>query len=122
MDGYICEKIKTGPFTSKKVEFLFGMHVWLSIAIEREVALDDFGKLDPAEVAIDTLYYGAQWAEYKFGKRRTITRDKVVKWMDHITVPQMQRIQKTIEQSKVGGKTILQHKQSADKKKQPQKK
>ena len=121
MDGIIVERIPINRIFKKRVKFQFGMWVWISIAEKHKVFLDDLDKVDPEKLGIDALFFAAQWGEFTEGKRRTITYEKFEKWAELIPAMQMARINKCLQQSRVGGKSIMQI-ASESKKKQAVKK
>ena len=121
MDGVIIERIPINRWQRKKVGFQFGMYVWISIAEKNNVTFEDMGGLDPTVVAQDTLFFAADWYAYNNRLPRP-KREMIVKAMDYMSVPQMERIRKCMEQSRIGGKSIMNLMSEADKKKQVPKK
>ena len=118
MDGIIIEKIPVSRFFTKKVGFQFGMYVWVAIAERHDVTLEDFDKLDANETAIDALFYAAEWYSFKNNKKR-LDRSVFEKAVDRMGVKQMDRIRVAMEQSRVGGKTIMELKEESKKKQPP---
>jgi len=119
MDGIIVERVPVNRFFRKKVGFHFGMHVWTSIAEKHNVYFDDFDKIDSDVIAVDTLFFAAEWYAFKNGKKR-VTYKQAEKWGELMPQSQIKRIHNCISQSKVGGKTIME--MSESKKKQAAKK
>jgi len=121
MDGIIIERIPVNRLFRKRVKFHFGMWVWISIAEKHEVFLDDLDKVDPEQLGIDALFFAAQWGEYMDGKKRSVTYDKFAKWAELIPAKQMTRITKCMQESRVGGKSIMQIASESKKKQAPKK-
>lgn len=119
MDGIIVERVAVNRLFRRNVGFWFGMHVWTSIAEKHNVYFEDFDKLDPEVVGVDTLFFAAEWYAFKHGKRRIKYKD-AEKWVLLMPNSQMKRIHDCIAHSKVGGRTIMEMQES--KKKQAQKK
>jgi hypothetical protein len=118
MDGIIIEKIPVSRLFTKKVGFQFGMYVWVAIAERHDVTLEDFDKLDPNDTAIDALFYAAEWYAFR-NKKRRYDRKLFEKSVELMSVKQMERIRLAMEQSRVGGKTIMQISEERKKKQQP---
>lgn len=123
MEGVIKERIEVSRWRTKEITFHFGMYVWQSIIEKHDIAYEDMDKLDPLEVTIDMLFFAAEYGEMKRGKRIKFTRADMAKWTERMPALQLRRIQKAVEKSRIGGKSILKlQEEKGGKKKQPQKK
>jgi hypothetical protein len=114
MDGIIVEKIPVNRFFRRKTGFWFGMWVWNSIADKHGVKFEDFDKIPAGVLAVDAMYYGMEWYAWKKGKK-SISYELMTKSLELMPAAQIKRLQDALMNSRIGGKTIMEMKESKKK-------
>lgn len=118
MDGIIVEKIPVNRFFRRKTGFWFGMWVWNSIADKHGVKFEDFDKIPAGVLAVDAMYFGMEWYAWK-KKKRAISYQQMKKSLELMPSSMIARLKETLDNSRIGGKTIIELKEESKKKQAP---